>query len=128
LILSYDLTERLNVSLSWFYSTGAARTLPIGGIQVENTFIPIYGERNSSRLPDYHRMDIGATYHFSKVKKDGTPKRFFSSLNFSIYNVYNRHNAFSIIFEPDENAWYRMNATKTYLFKVVPSITYNFHF
>ncbi len=128
LILSYDLTERWNISMSWFYSTGAARTMPTERFEYGNTVAPVFSERNTARLPDYHRMDIGATYNFSKVKKDGSPKWFHSSLNFSVYNVYNRHNAFSIRFEPEDNVWYQMNATKTFLFKMIPSITYNFHF
>lgn len=114
--------------MSWFYSTGAARTMPTERFEYGNTVVPVFSERNTARLPDYHRMDIGATYNFSKVKKDGSPKWFHSSLNFSVYNVYNRHNAFSIRFEPEENVWYQMNATKTFLFKMIPSITYNFHF
>ena len=128
LILSYDITQRLNVSLSWFYSTGAARTLPTERFEYGNTVVPVFSERNTARLPDYHRMDIGATYHFSKLKKDGSPKKFHSSLSMSVYNVYNRHNAFSIRFEPDDQVWYKMDATKTFLFKMIPSLTYNFHF
>ncbi len=128
LVLSYDLTDRLNLSLSWFYSTGAARTLPIGRFEYGNTVVPIYGERNTSRLPDYHRMDLGLTYNFSDVKKNGNPKWFHSSLNLSIYNIYNRHNAFSTRFNPDDESWYKMDGTKTFLFKIIPSITYNFHF
>jgi len=128
LILSYDISKRLNVSMSWFYSTGAARTLPTERFEYENTVVPVFSERNTARLPDYHRMDIGATYQFSKLKKDGSPKKFHSSLNLSVYNVYNRHNAFSIRFEPDDNVWYQSDATKTFLFKMIPSLTYNFHF
>jgi outer membrane receptor for ferrienterochelin and colicin len=128
LVLTYDITERLNVSISWFYSTGAARTFPSERFEYNNTVVPVYSGRNDSRLPDYHRMDLGATYHFKKFKKNGKPRKVESSLNLSIYNVYNRHNAYSIRFEPDETIWYDIDATKTFLFKVFPAITYNFHF
>ena len=128
LILSYDISERLNISLSWFYSTGAARTMPTERYEFNNTVVPIFSERNSARLPDYHRMDLGVTYHFNKFKANGEPKRFESNLNLSIYNVYNRHNAFSVRFEPDDTVWYDIDATKTFLFKIFPSITYNFKF
>ena len=128
LILSYDLLENLNVSLSWFYSTGAPRTMPVERFEYSQMIVPVYSERNSVRLPDYHRMDVAVTYDFSKTKKNGQPKRFQSSLNFSIYNLYGRHNAYSITFERIEGSAYEMQAIKTFLFKTIPSITYNFRF
>ena len=69
--------------------------------------------------PDYHRMDVGLTYYM----KD--KKRFEHSLNFSVYNVYARENAFTITFEENEETG-KTEAIRTALFKIVPSITYNF--
>ena len=80
---------------------------------------------------DYSPMDFVVEVimkFFGKHKEEGSKKRFHSSLNLSIYNVYNRHNAFSIRFEPDDDIWYRTEGTKTFLFKFIPSLTYNFHF
>ncbi|MDF1549826.1 MAG: TonB-dependent receptor [Bacteroidales bacterium] len=128
LILSYDLNERLNLSLTWLYSTGAPRTMPTGRYEAGNMIIPIYSERNGVRLPDYHRMDLGLTYQFKKFKANGEPKKYQSNINLSIYNAYNRHNAYSIVFNQKENNWYTTESIKTYLFKIFPSITYNFHF
>ncbi|MEN8119742.1 MAG: TonB-dependent receptor [Bacteroidota bacterium] len=128
LILSYDFFEKLNVSLSWFYSTGAPRTMPTGRFEYSGMIVPVYSDRNSVRLPDYHRMDVAVTYNFSKTKENGEPKKFHSSLNFSIYNLYNRHNAYSITFEQVEGRPFETQAVKTYLFKTIPSITYNFRF
>ena len=128
LILSYDLIEGFNISISWFYSTGAPRTMPTGRFEYEGMIAPVYSDRNSVRLPDYHRMDLAMTYNFRKTKKNGQPKKFKSSLNLSVYNLYNRHNAYSITFEQVEGQPYETQAVKTYLFKVVPSITYNFKF
>ena len=128
LILSYDITKQLNVSLSWFYSTGAARTMPTGRFEYDGMLAPVYSDRNSVRMPDYHRMDFACTYDFKKTKKNGSKKKFNSSLNFSVYNLYNRHNAYSITFEQVEGQTYKTQAVKTYLFKIFPSITYNFSF
>jgi len=128
LILSYDILDKLNVSLSWFYSTGAPRTMPTGRFEYEGMIVPVYSDRNSVRLPDYHRMDLAVTYDFSKTKRNGKAKRFHSSLNLSIYNLYNRHNAYSITFEQVEGKPYETQAVKTFLFKTIPSITYNFRF
>jgi hypothetical protein len=73
-------------------------------------------------MPDYHRLDIGATRMLKKTAKTE------SSLNFSVYNAYGQKNPFTIDFEPDENNPEVINAVKTYLFTFVPSITYNFKF
>lgn len=128
LILSYDISEKLNLSVTWLYSTGAPRTMPTERYEAGNMIVPIYSERNGVRLPDYHRMDLGLTYYFKKLKPNGEPRRYQSNLNLSIYNVYNRHNAYSIVFNQKENEWYTTEAIKTYLFKFFPSITYNFNF
>ena len=128
LILSYDITDALNISLSWFYSTGAARTMPVGRFEYEGMIAPVYSDRNSVRMPDYHRMDLACTYNFKKIKKNGNAKKVHSSLNLSIYNLYNRHNAYSILFRQVEGQQYETEAVKTYLFKIFPSLTYNFNF
>jgi len=128
LILSYDILDKLNFSITWLYSTGAPRTMPTERFEYGGMIVPVYSNRNEVRLPAYHRMDAGLTYTFSKTKSNGEPKKFLSSLNLSVYNVYNRHNAYSITFNQIENDFYQTEATKTYLFKVFPSITYNFHF
>jgi hypothetical protein len=128
IILSYDFSNKLNVSLNWVYSTGAPRTFPTGRIEYGGMIVPVYSNRNAERLPDYHRMDLAMTYNFNKNKSDGSPKRYNSSLNFSIYNLYNRHNAYSITFNQVENDTYKTQATKFYFFKVIPTITYNFTF
>ena len=47
-----------------------------------------YGEYNSARLPNYHRLDLSAKRRFS------IGKRSILDLNFSVTNVYNRNNIF----------------------------------
>jgi hypothetical protein len=73
-------------------------------------------------MPNYHRLDIGLTLNSKKTKK------FESSWNFSIYNVYARENAYAINFQPDPNDPTKMQAVQISLFRIVPSITYNFKF
>ena len=128
IVLSYDISKRLNVSANWVYSTGSPRTFPTGRHEFNGMIVPVYSDRNSIRLPDYHRADISVTYNFKDKKNNGEKKKFQSSLNFSIYNFYNRHNAYSIVFTSDELTPNEMYAEKTYLFPIFPSITYNFKF
>jgi hypothetical protein len=55
-------------------------------------------------------------------------RRWESEWNFSVYNAYGRKNVWAVNFIQDENDPYLLQAQKTYLFSVVPAITYNFKF
>jgi hypothetical protein len=118
----YKLNPKWTLSASFIYQTGNAITYPVGKYEVDNEIINLYDTRNDNRLPDYHRMDIGATWQLKKNK------RFESSLNFSLYNAYGRKNAFSINFQEAENDPSRTEAVRLSLFSFVPSVTYNFKF
>ena len=120
----YELSPRWNVSATWVYATGAPVTFPSGKYTYENVAVPIYTERNGYRMPDYHRMDLSITLK-SKPKPN---KRFNSDLNLSIYNVYNRHNAWMIYFGEDEDNPDITIAEKVYVFPIIPSLTWNFYF
>lgn len=116
----YQITPRLNASASFIYYTGDAVTFPTGKYFVDGTLVNLYGDRNSERMPEYHRLDFGLTY----ILKDSD--KFYSDLNFSIYNVYNRKNAYSITFALDDVG--QTQATQLALFGIVPSLTWNFNF
>jgi hypothetical protein len=119
-VAMYQFSPRLNASASFVYYTGDAVTFPVGKYYVEGQLISLYGDRNSERMPDYHRLDLGMTY----ILKDSD--KFYSSLNFSIYNVYNRKNAYSISFETNGEG--NTEAVKLALFGIVPSISWDFNF
>lgn len=118
----YELNKKWTLSATWIYNTGNAVTFPSGKYMMGNNLILYYTERNGYRMPDNHRLDIGATL---KLKER---KRFSSELAFSVYNVYARENAFVITFEQSETDPSRTVAMQTALFKAVPSISYNFKF
>ena len=87
-----------------------------------------YSARNAYRLDPYHRLDLSLNWNIVKRK------RFETSLNFSVYNVYNRKNPFFIFFETTTNfvagETFDLH-TKAYqmsLFPILPSITWNFKF
>lgn len=124
LVFNYDLTKKLNIGVSWVYATGMPATFPVGQYIYGNSVVPVYSERNTERFPDYHRMDVAATYSFNKNKKKGIR----SELNVSVYNVYDRHNAWMIYFEEVYPGSNQMQAKKFYLFSIIPSLTYNFYF
>ena len=118
----YKLNKKWTLSSTWVYNTGNSVTFPSGKYEINGETHLYYTERNGYRIPSYHRLDLGATLELKKTKK------FESSLNFSIYNAYGRKNTYSIEFEVDEDDPSRTSAIKTYLFSVIPSITYNFRF
>ncbi|MFT7157506.1 MAG: hypothetical protein ACI8Q1_002525 [Parvicella sp.] len=123
-VTSYEVNKRLNLALNFVYNSGRAVTMPTGRYYYQGKLIPIYSAKNAERLPDYHRMDISATL---KGKNYGT-KKVSGEWVFSIYNVYNRANAFSVNFRENPNNPNETQAEMLYLFKIIPSITYNFKF
>lgn len=118
----YNFTKRLSVSATWVYYTGNAVTYPVGRYEIGSQIVPVYSDRNSQRMPDYHRLDIGLTL------KNKEKRKFDSSWNFSVYNAYARQNAYTISFRPKENSPMETEAVQMSLFSIVPSITYNFKF
>ncbi|MGQ9846245.1 MAG: TonB-dependent receptor [Bacteroidales bacterium] len=125
-VLTYDLNNKWNFGLVFVYATGDAITLPISRYIIEGRIVNEYGERNSFRLAPYHRADISVNYKFPNKGK-----KWNSSLNFSIYNVYNRMNPYFIYFDTKtdlENYSITTTAKQVSLFSILPSITYNFNF
>ena len=118
----YNLNERWSFGAVWVYATGNAVTFPVGKYEFQGHLVSYYTERNGYRMPAYHRGDLSATWHCKKKK------RLESEWNFSVYNVYDRHNTYSINFQQDPNNPNNTEAVRTWLFGVVPAVTYNFKF
>jgi hypothetical protein len=123
IITSYRFSNRLSLSAVWIYATGNAVTFPSGKYELNGKLVPYYTERNGYRMPSYNRLDASLTLK-SKKKRD----RFEGSWDFSVYNVYNRRNAYSISFRESESDPGNTEAVKLSLFGIVPSVSYNFKF
>jgi len=124
IVVNYDISKRISASATWVYATGLPVTFPTGRAVIGNAIIPIYSNRNAYRMPDYHRLDLSVTMK----GKEKSGKRWHREWNLSVYNAYNRHNAWSINFTHDENDPNVTYAEKTYLFAIIPALTYNFKF
>jgi len=118
----YQLSKRWSISGTFIYNTGNAVTFPSGKYSIGGKSTWYYTERNGYRMPDYHRLDLGATLE----SKPGS--RFKSSWTFGIYNAYNRKNAYIIDFRENENNPNVTEAYKVALFGIIPSVTWNFKF
>ena len=118
----YQLTPKWTLSANWIYYSGDAVTYPDGKYMLNGEVYFSYSERNAYRMPNYHRLDIGATKQLKKGK------RFSSELSFSLYNAYGRANAYLISFRESEDDPDKTEAVQTSLFTFIPSISYNFKF
>jgi hypothetical protein len=124
-IISHELTKRLTLSSNFIYATGDTYTPAVSFWEIEGRRQVEYGDRNSARIPAYHRMDVSVTLGRKIIP--GKVYKNESNWVFSVYSVYGRKNAFSIAFEQND-VTLRNEAIKTYLFTFVPAVTYNFKF
>lgn len=119
----YELSKKWTLGATFIYHTGNAVTFPSGKYEVDGKTMFYYTERNGYRMPNYHRLDLSATYE--PVLSD---KRFRSSWTFGIYNAYNRKNAYLIDFRENKSNSNITEAYKIALFGIIPSVTWNFKF
>jgi len=130
LAIVYERSARWTFGTTFNYSTGRPITLPAGRYQFSVYNVDYISTRNGYRLPDFHRLDLSATWN-PKAKKE---RRWKSQWIFSVYNVYNRKNPFTVYTRtkddsdgnPSANG--EKEAVLIYLFPVLPSVTYNFKF
>lgn len=123
IVLNYEFNRRFDISATWVYNTGQPVTYPYGKYTIDGVTYAIYnGERNKSRYPDYHRLDLSAT-----LKCKNRHKNWKGEWNFSIYNAYGRKNTWAVIFVPTEDGNV-INTKQVSLFSVIPSVSYNFKF
>jgi hypothetical protein len=132
---TYDTYKRWSFVLNWIYHTGSPVTSPIGFYYYEGASVPIYGDKNNDRLPDYHRLDLSIIFKISKPER-----KYQHSLSLNIFNVYARKNPFSLNFNKfiDENNNFIVPAdmsgnydrVPTFISAsgIIPSLNYKFRF
>ena len=119
---SYRLSPEWTFGAVWMFNSGQAFTAPSGKYEMIDNYIYYYAERNGYRAPDYHRLDVSATW--TKAISRGRLTRVWT---FGIYNLYNRYNPFLINFE-DSNNGARTKAVQYSLFGIVPSVSFTIKF
>ncbi|OYT13820.1 MAG: hypothetical protein B6I19_03190, partial [Bacteroidetes bacterium 4572_114] len=124
IVVNYKLSKRIMFGANWVYSTGLPVTFPTGRAVWGNTIVPIYSDRNDYRMPDYHRLDVSITLK----PKEMPNRKWYGEWNLSVYNAYARKNAWAINFVPEPDDPFQTYAEMTYLFSIIPSISYNFKF
>ena len=128
---THKYSNKWTFSGVFVYATGNSITLPTERYVIGENIYTEFTSRNGFRIDPYHRLDIGATYTPKKKRK------YQSSWNFSIYNLYSRKNPYFIYFaleapEGVDGSLVEGNLTpKAYqvsIFPILPSITWNFNF
>jgi len=124
-VANYELTKHWNLSSTWVFMTGNPTSYPIAKYDIQGNTLYYYADRNSNRIPDYHRLDLSVNYDFKKNERRRTKQ----SLNFSIYNLYARRNAYSVTFRQNEDNPNVSEAVRMSIIgSMIPAITYNFNF
>lgn len=82
--------KHFDFSATFVYATGKPYTVPESEYQITLLDGSAYNyihvsDKNSLRLPDYHKLDLAVSYNWSGDKADKT-------LSLSVFNVYNRKN------------------------------------
>ncbi|HEY4874103.1 MAG TPA: TonB-dependent receptor [Puia sp.] len=124
---AYELNKHWKLSAVFVFATGNATTLPTQFYIIQGVLTQEYSKINQYRLPDYHRLDLAATY--TPTFKPN--KKIHGSWVFSIYNVYNHLNPYFIYFDQTGspyNGTLKVSARQVSLFPIIPSVTWNFHF
>lgn len=124
---AYQLTKRLQVAANFAYNSGSPATFPTSRVELQGWVIPHNAEerRNNYRMPAYHRLDLSAT--LKTKQKLGSKVE--GSWVFTLYNAYNRQNAYTVFFQANKDNPQKTEAVNYSLIgSVLPGITYNFKF
>jgi len=123
IVLAYKLFDNFNSGATWIYATGQRYSLPPG----QFVFDPVgtggdpqiqynYKGINTEMFPAYHKLDLNFNYSFKWLNSD-------FETYLTLYNVYNRHNAFAqyVVLEENEQGEQVAVVKRITLFPFIPS-------
>lgn len=122
-----DLSKKWSMGTTLSFSTGTPASFPTNKFVWQGIALPqnYTDERNTYRIPNSHRLDLSAT----RKNKHALFGRGESEWVFSVYNVYNRKNPFSVYVRQNPDDPSKTEAIKYSVFAAtIPAITYNFKF
>ena len=93
--INFRANEFNTFSANFTLQSGRPYSIPNAVFRVDDVVVPVFLERNNARLPAYHRLDFSWRIHNASTKKN---KRWKGDWIFTIYNVYNRKNPYSIYY------------------------------
>jgi hypothetical protein len=119
---NYQVTSKWNASAVWMYTSGRPVTLPVGFYYEDDEPIPIYSDRNSSRFPDYHRLDLATTYC-----TEANPSKSFWTISLGVFNAYAHKNPLGYEFVRRHNSE-NVDVYQYSLFTILPNFSVKFNF
>lgn len=124
--INHKFTDWFDLSATWVFSIGTCGTLAMqlypdieGG---KYSTLGYIHNRNNYRYDNYHRLDLGANFHYDGRRV----KRINHTWSISVYNAYNSKNPFMMFRSENEKGEYVMQ--KITLFPISPTVTYSFKF
>lgn len=143
IVLTYKINEKIDVSGTWVFCTGNTATLAMEKYPSASDDPDYYNDgthhnlshvssRNNFRMPNYHRADVSVNLHRNfktKVKDGGVPRKIHRTLNFSVYNLYNRANPY-LTYTSSEYSFqgYSRALVQLSIFPILPSVAYTLYF
>ena len=125
IVANYRLGKKWRATAVFNYATGQAYTEVLGNYALDyptgsvTTYPFIVGDLNRSRLPAYHRLDIG----FARTGN------FFGlgdfELQLQVINLYSRRNIWFYSYDLDENPIVR---EKVQMLPIIPNISFSLNF
>lgn len=122
LVANYKLTRRLSFSINSTYNTGRPVTIPVAGFSYMGSQNIHFSDRNSFRIPDYFRLDLGINLEGNhKIQKLSH-----SFWSLSVYNLTGRDNPYSVFFDVKNG---EIQGSQLVVFSnPIPTLSYNFKF
>lgn len=114
---NYKINDKWTFNSAWMYMSGRPKTFPVGFYQYQSKTVPIYSDRNSSRFPDYHRLDISFNY-----KKPKQTSKINWEMNVGVFNLYAKKNPLGYEFDLD-NETGNIKAYQYTLFTILPNFS-----
>lgn len=141
----YKLKDNVELTAAWTYMTGNRITLALNnykgtegsgltpdiaptGTWEDRWGLDCYTERNNVRLPAYHRLDVGVSFHYDHGKGRG------GILDIGLYNAYSRNNPITITkegrekWETGDGKGWTAKFRKLGIMPIIPSISYTLKF
>lgn len=123
----YDKGKKWSFGTTFNFSSGTPASFPTNKFQWQGIALPhnYTDDRNTYRIPNSHRLDISAT----RKNKHALFKKGESEWVYSVYNIYDRRNPFSVYVRQSKDDPSKTEAVRYSVFaNFIPAVTYNFKF
>ncbi|WP_236975106.1 TonB-dependent receptor [Membranihabitans maritimus] len=138
IVASFAFNKKWSLSSTFVFGSGDKTWLPTGRFHFQDMpgknstpVVPVYEDRNSVSLPDYHRLDASIVRKFFTEWGD-------HEIIVGVYNAYNRKNPYFLYLDTQyhidengkENKELPVNSSikQVSLFPILPSFRWNFKF